>query len=91
MDTNIQRTQITILDLQRRLHDAHMSTIAATTALQRHEAAFATSSLTTSAAYEELRRVLEIAAVVGVEWRFETVMLASEVPEERLGLQEALL
>ena len=33
---------------------------------------------------KDLYRVLEIAAVVGTEWRFETVQLATEVPEDRL-------
>ena len=32
LDSDIRRTQDTIMDLRRRLHDAHMSTIAATTA-----------------------------------------------------------
>ena len=55
MSSDIRRTQDTIMDLRRRHHDAHMSTIAASTAIQNHEAEPATSSLTPSTADEMLR------------------------------------
>ena len=55
MDSDIQRTQDTIMDLRRRLHDACMSTIAASPAIHHHEAEPATSSLTPSTADEMLR------------------------------------
>ena len=38
LDLDTRRTQDTIMDLRRRLHDAHMSTIAATTAIEHLEA-----------------------------------------------------
>ena len=47
-DSDIRRTQDTIMGLRRLLHDAHMSTIAATTAFQHHEAAPIDTSLTPS-------------------------------------------
>ena len=55
LDSDIRRTQDTIMDLRRRLHDACMSSIAATTASQHHEAASAGSSLTPSSEGEKLR------------------------------------
>ena len=55
MDSDIQQTQDTIMALRRRLHDACMSTIAASAAIQHHEAEPATSSLTPSTADEMLR------------------------------------
>ena len=55
MDSDIRRTQDTIMDLRRRLHDARMSTIAASAAIQHHEAEPATSSLTSSIVDEMLR------------------------------------
>ena len=55
LDSDIRRTQDTIMDLRRRLHDARMSTIAATTASQHHEAASTGSSLTPSSEGEKLR------------------------------------
>ena len=55
MDSDIRRTQDTIMDLRRRLHDARMSTIAASAAIHHHEAEPATSSLTPSTADEMLR------------------------------------
>ena len=55
MDSDIRQTQDTIMDLRRRLHDARMSTIAASAAIQNHEAEPATSSLTPSTADEMLR------------------------------------
>ena len=55
LDSDIRRTQDTIMDLRRRLHDARMGTIAATTASQHHEAASTGSSLTPSSEGEKLR------------------------------------
>ena len=55
MSSDIRRTQDTIMDLRRRLHDARMSTIAASAAIHHHEAEPATSSLTPSTADEMLR------------------------------------
>ena len=55
MDSDIRRTQDTIMDLRRRLHDARMSTIAASAAIHHHEAEPATSSLTPSTVDEMLR------------------------------------
>ena len=55
LDSDIWRTQDTIMDLRRRLHDARMGTIAATTASQHHEAASTGSSLTPSSEDEKLR------------------------------------
>ena len=55
VDLDIRRTQDTIMGLRRLLHDAHMSTIAATTALQHHEAVSTGSSLTPSSEDEKLR------------------------------------
>ena len=55
MDSDIRQTQDTIMDLRRRLHNARMSTIAASAAIQNHEAEPATSSLTPSTADEMLR------------------------------------
>ena len=43
------------MGLRRLLHDAHMSTIAATTAFQHHEAVPTDSSLTPSIEDEKLR------------------------------------
>ena len=41
-DSDIRGTQDTIMGLRRQLHFAHMSTIAATTAFQHHEATLTT-------------------------------------------------
>ena len=54
-DSDIRGTQDTIMGLRRQLHFAHMSTIAATTALQHPEAASTGSSLTPSSEGEKLR------------------------------------